>query len=138
MKTRTKTILFFTALIFVISLQFFLKTEVYAETGEYNTGILPQHVIDDSVNIDDPQLEDLTLLALSVARFLIALVGGFTMLMICYGGFQYIISFTQGSEEGGTKAKSTIFHAIVGLIVVMGSYLMVTMFQSAMTSSSFN
>jgi hypothetical protein len=95
-------------------------------------------VIDDTVNISDPQMEDLTFLVLSIIRFLTGFAGGVIIVMIVYGGFQHITGYMTGDEEGYNNAKATFIHAITGLIVILTSYLIVTMFQSAITSTSFN
>jgi len=128
-------------IIFSFSLMFSvitIQSPVYAKQPDYIAD-QPDYptLIDETVNISDPQLSDITKLVLSMIRYMIGLSGGVIIAILCYGGFQYITAYMQGGEEAGTKAKSTIMHAIVGLIIILGSYLMVTMYQSALTSQNF-
>jgi len=122
--------------IFLISIAVFVSnTKALAQetTPDYPT------VIDKEagINIEDPSMDDIVILGLSIARFLTGLAGGVTIAMLCYGGFMLIASYMDGSEDGVGSAKTTIFNAVVGLIVILTSYLIVTMFQSALSSKSF-
>ncbi len=47
------------------------------------------------------------------------------VIYIIYGAVLYIISATTGSEEGLTKARATATDAIIGLIIVMLTFVIV-------------
>jgi hypothetical protein len=121
-----------------ISMFLVLNTHVHAQNLDIKESTSYPTVIDSTVNLEDPQIKDVTLLILSVIRFMIGFAGGFTILMLVYAGFQYTSGYMTGSEDGSNEGKSTMFHAIIGLILILTSYLIVTMFQSALTSSTFN
>ena len=90
-------------------------------------------IVDETVNLDDPTLSDVGLLILSVTRFAVAIIGGVIILIIMYGGFQYGLGFFQGKEEN-EEALNTIKHAVIGLVIVLTAYIIVTFVQSALTT----
>lgn len=47
------------------------------------------------------------------------------VIYIIYGATLYIISATSGSEEGISKARSTVTDAIIGLVIVMLTFIIV-------------
>lgn len=55
---------------------------------------------------------------------LIYLVGALSVIMIVYGGVQYIIS--AGNQDKLRLAKSTIMYAVVGLVVALLAYAIVS------------
>lgn len=60
-------------------------------------------------------------------RFAIALIGmtgGFALLMIVIGGVRYVTSY--GNDEAAGKGKTQIIYGIVGMIVALLSYTIVT------------
>jgi len=65
----------------------------------------------------DSVLSDLIGLIISVA---LSLVGVIFLVLMIYSGYNWMTA--QGEEEKVTKAKETITRAIIGLIVVIGSY----------------
>ncbi len=59
-----------------------------------------------------------------IASYLLGLVGGLALLFIIIGGFTYM---TSGDDlEKLAKAKRTILYAIVGLVLSLLSYVMVS------------
>ncbi|MFH1233208.1 MAG: hypothetical protein V1649_00975 [Patescibacteria group bacterium] len=50
----------------------------------------------------------------------LAFVGIVFLILMIYGGLVWM--FAQGNEQEVTKAKSLIFSAIIGLIIVLGAY----------------
>ncbi len=55
-----------------------------------------------------------------VVAILLSLLGIIFFLLIFYSGLTWMLS--RGNSDGTTKAKDTLEAAVVGLIVVMGSY----------------
>ena len=51
-------------------------------------------------------------------------VGAVSVIMIVVGGFRYAIS--NGDQSAMTSAKNTIFYAIVGLVVAIAAYAIVS------------
>ena len=59
----------------------------------------------------------------NIVNTMLFLVGVLSVIMIIYGGIQYVISV--GDSGKVAKAKTTIIYAIVGLIVAILSYAIV-------------
>jgi len=68
---------------------------------------------------------DLPTIIGGVVGAVLALVGVVFFLLILYAGFNWMMA--QGQEEKITKAKETIFSAVLGLIVVLGAYAITTL-----------
>ncbi len=60
----------------------------------------------------------------SVLSFVFALAGIIALLMISIAAFRYVIS--RGDPENTKKAKNTILYAVVGLVIAMSGYGIVT------------
>jgi hypothetical protein len=63
-------------------------------------------------------------LGISVATYILGIVGALTLLMFVYGGVTMIIS--GGSADKVKKGKDIIIGSGVGLMIVFGSYLIVS------------
>ncbi len=71
----------------------------------------------------DYKVNDFIVLAANVARWILGIVGSLTLVMFVYGGILFLIS--AGSSDKVSQAKKIITAAVVGLIIVFGSYLIV-------------
>lgn len=58
-----------------------------------------------------------------IVNIILYIVGAIALLMLVYGGFMYIIS--GGNEDTIEKAKKILTYAIVGVVVVIISYVVV-------------
>lgn len=65
-----------------------------------------------------------TSLLAAVTNTLIFIVGGISVIMIIVGGIRYVIS--AGNATQITAAKTTILYAIVGLVISIAAYAIVT------------
>jgi hypothetical protein len=72
-------------------------------------------------------------LANLVVNFLLGIVGIVSLAFIIIGGFRYITS--QGDEEAAAAGKKTLTNAIIGLIVVVLSYIIVVVTINALGGS---
>lgn len=80
-------------------------------------------VIDTSeVNIPKPALNDSALQ--EVLSIIFALIGGISLLFIIYGGIRLIMS--QGNPDAFNKARNIILYAIVGLVISVSAFSIVT------------
>jgi hypothetical protein len=67
----------------------------------------------------------------AIARFLIGLVGVVSLFYLILGGFQYM---TAGMNSDLSKSGlKTIQHSIIGLIIVILSYIIVTVVVNSLT-----
>lgn len=67
---------------------------------------------------------DLLSLIEKITNAILGLVGVVAVLFLIIGGFQYIVS--AGNPEAIEKAKNTILYAIIGIVVCLLSYAVVS------------
>lgn len=60
----------------------------------------------------------------NVLGVVFALAGGIAVAFIIFGGIKYITS--QGDAADVAKAKNTILYSIIGLVVVVSSYFLIS------------
>jgi hypothetical protein len=70
----------------------------------------------------------------TISEILIFLVGAVSVIMLIWGGLQYVIS--AGDSKRVESAKSTILYAIIGIVVAILAYAVVGFVTSSLTSSS--
>ena len=75
-------------------------------------------------NLKDPKLSDVPFLILWIIEFFVGLSGIVAVFYLIYGGFQYFYELRHPGGEAST-AKQTIYHAILGLVIVMMSYIFI-------------
>lgn len=69
-------------------------------------------------------------IVLNVTEILLHAIGYLTVGFIIYGGFKYLLS--AGSADGITKAKTTIFNAVIGLVLSILSIAIVNLISGAL------
>jgi hypothetical protein len=80
------------------------------------------------MNNDPAQLSDLEFVFDNVVRTLLSLGGVLFFLMLLSGGFKYL---TSGGDPKATEgAQKTLTYAIGGLVLLAGSYMILTIIQS--------
>lgn len=62
-------------------------------------------------------------IAAKAIGFLLGIAGGIAFILLIVGGVQYMIA--GGDEKALTTAKSTITSAVLGLLVILGSFLII-------------
>lgn len=84
------------------------------------------------------ELNDLVRLGLRVAQIIFGVVGSLALLMFVYGGVAMLIS--AGNSEKVSSAKKILTAAVIGLVIVFGSYLIVEFVLNALgfTGSSWS
>ncbi|HEX9503061.1 MAG TPA: hypothetical protein VF974_01930 [Patescibacteria group bacterium] len=65
-----------------------------------------------------------------VINILIAIAGIIAVLFLIYGGLQYITS--GGNEEVAESAKKTIQNSIIGLVIIILSFTIITVIANAL------
>lgn len=73
-------------------------------------------------------------LIVGVIKFLLAILLALTVLMIVIGGFMFVTS--AGNEDRAKSGRKTITYAIIGLIVVILSWMIVNVVERAVSSGS--
>lgn len=77
----------------------------------------------DGSNCGDYDLNSFIQLAINISRWILGIVGSLTLVMFIYGGFTFLIS--AGSSTKTEEAKKIIVAAIVGLLIVLASFLII-------------
>jgi len=67
-----------------------------------------------------------------VVNWILAVAGGLALIILIWGGVKYILS--TGDKERTESAKKTILYAIIGLIVISGSYFLVAVGSNILTN----
>ena len=70
----------------------------------------------------------------TVINWLLAIAFGLAVLFLIIGGFWYITS--AGNEETAEKGKSTAINAIIGIIVIILSYVIINVVSGMVSNSS--
>lgn len=81
-------------------------------------------------NCGNYELNDFIILAINISRWILGIVGSLTLLMFIYGGFTFLIS--AGSNEKIGEAKKIITAAVIGLLIVLSSFLIIKFVLSSM------
>ena len=109
----------------------FLKIKK-GETGKKMAGFLlaqasswqttPGNVVDDV-----PTLYGLEGIVSNILNIGVAVVGLILLFMLIKGGFAYITS--GGDKEQTAKAKNTLTYGVIGLLVVLGAWLIIRLIE---------
>ena len=59
-----------------------------------------------------------------IIQILLYIAGGVAVLFVIIGGFQYILS--AGNAETATKGKKTVINAIIGIVLIILSYMVIS------------
>lgn len=70
----------------------------------------------------------------NILRFILAIAFIVAVIFLVVGGFRYIVS--QGNEEAVEKAKSTITSAIIGIVVIVLAWIILTIIVNLTQSGS--
>ncbi|HTW96761.1 MAG TPA: pilin [Candidatus Methylomirabilis sp.] len=74
-------------------------------------------------NCGNYTLDDFVALAITIAKWILGVVGAVALLFLVYGGFTLILS--GGNEDRVRQGKEILTGAIIGLIIVFTAYLII-------------
>ncbi len=80
------------------------------------------------------QNTDLAGIIIKILDFLLGIAFLIAVLMLVLGGFRYITS--AGNEETAGKGKKTIFNALIGIAIVILSYVIVQVVNKTLSSAA--
>jgi len=80
----------------------------------------------------DCHLSDIPFFIQYIASYLVGIAGTISVVMVMWGGYQWIMGGV--SEDQKSKAKKTLFYAIIGLIITLLSWVIVNVIQINITS----
>lgn len=81
--------------------------------------------------VQECNLEDAFQFVVNISTVIVALTGSAALLMFAYGGVMFILA--AGQAERISKAKEILKAAVIGLIIILLSWVMVNMIISALT-----
>lgn len=70
----------------------------------------------------------------TVINWVLGITFGIAVLFLIVGGFWYITS--AGNEETATKGKSTVINAIIGIVIIILSYVIINVVANLVGSNS--
>ena len=70
----------------------------------------------------------------TIINWLLGIAFGIAVLFLIIGGFWYITS--AGNEETAEKGKNTAINAIIGIIIIIMSYVIVNVVSNLLTSGN--
>lgn len=85
-------------------------TQLYLLASIVDTSGLPNHSPSGTLN--------------TVLNIVFSITASISLLMIVIGGLRYILA--KGDPNGTAQAKNTIIYAVVGLVITMAAYSIVT------------
>ena len=74
-------------------------------------------------------------LIVSVIQLMLLFAGIIAVLFIIIGGYYYITA--QGNEEQSEKGRKTLVNAIIGIILIILSYTIITVLQNTISGPGF-
>lgn len=87
-------------------------------TGEKNNG-------------NECGIEDMIQVAINIAAIIVGLSGSILLLMFTYGGIMFILA--AGNQERVQKAKQILTTAVIGLVIILGAWVMINFIINALT-----
>ncbi len=76
---------------------------------------------------DVPTIYGLEAMVANILNIIIGLAGVVLLLMLVGGGFGYLTS--GGDKEKAAKAKNTLTYAVLGLLVILGAWLIIRLIE---------
>jgi hypothetical protein len=71
-------------------------------------------VLTNPIGGDNMKIEELII---KIVKYLVGVLGIIALVMVVYGGFQYI--YSAGNSDRLQKARDTIIYAIIGMVIVI-------------------
>jgi len=123
-------------IIFIFLFSSFLTVNISSAAG-----ILPTPSVDKcpkgyTGNCGGYTLNDFVQLGVNVAQWILGIVGSLALLFFIYGGIMMIIS--SGKSEMVQKAKTILTNAVIGLIIVFGSWMIINFTVQVLTGGQVN
>lgn len=89
-------------------------------------------ILGKTINTDS--LDGFVKIAIAVAAWILGITGSLALLFFIYGGFMFLIS--AGSSERVQKAKQIIIGAVIGVVIVLTSFLIIDFIITSLTGSN--
>jgi len=122
---------------------FFSIQKTWAQIGPDLDGVIPSGNSSDAslnalarrVETGNLEVKDVLFFIVKLIDLVSALAGTFCVIMLLYGGFQYMMS---GLNDDKESAKKTIRYALIGLAVTFLAYLIINLIFSQFTGQGMS
>ena len=91
-------------------------------------------ILGKTINTDS--LDGFVKIAIAIAAWILGITGSLALLFFIYGGFMFLIS--AGSSERVQKAKQIIIGAVVGVVIVLTSFLIINFVLTSLGADQFD
>lgn len=95
-------------------------------------GILPDCAISKQIGKDLCNLCDIIQTGINIFRWILGILGGAALLLFVWHGFGWITS--GGNKEKIEASKKALAHTVIGLAIVLGSWMIVNIVISLLTT----
>ncbi len=110
----------------------FLPAMVFAQTSAVGQGLTGIGGLRDLFGIGGLSQEpDLPHLIYDVIKLMLLFAGAIAVLFIIIGGYYYITA--SGNEEQSEKGKKTLINAIIGIVIIILAYTIITVIENTIT-----
>lgn len=80
------------------------------------------------------ELNDFVALGIEVTQFIFGIVGALALIMFIIGGFFWLSA--AGSADRVKRGRETMVHAVIGLVIVFGAWVLVNTILAALTGQT--
>jgi hypothetical protein len=126
-----------------IYIPFLFVQNIFAQSSTDLDGIIPSgdsddqalNALSDRVELGSLEIKDVLFFIVKLIDLVSALAGTLCVIMLLYGGFQYMMS---GLNDDKESAKKTLRYAIIGLIVSFLAYLIINLIFAQFTGEGMS
>ena len=101
---------------------------VYAQTTQ--STLTPDN--NSCMKTGDCHLSDIPFFIQYIASYLVGIAGTISVVMVMWGGYQWIMGGVSEDQKG--KGKKTLTYAVIGLIITLLSWVIINVIQVNVTS----
>lgn len=134
-KNYRKSLLFcFFAFLLFFTLISYTRAQTIIEGKDCKSVQCTGSASDDQYCCGNYQLDDFVKIAIKISAWILSITGSLALLFFIYGGFMFLIS--AGSSERVQKAKQIIIGAVIGVVIVLTSFLIINFIITSLTGSN--
>jgi hypothetical protein len=115
------------AVVFLMLLAMVAPSLVFAQPDDYFQGVDPN-----TINLPDTTTTEPVAIVTNIINMLLGLLGLLAVIIVLIGGFKWMTA--GGSEEKVEAAKKTIKYGVIGLAIILLSYVIVRIVINAVWS----
>ncbi|NMC51113.1 hypothetical protein GYA54_00055 [Candidatus Kuenenbacteria bacterium] len=115
---KNKKIIFLAAVVFLFFVVV-IFSDLKAALAEEGFGSMSGYLNDIATNVDLKKASVPTMIG-KIIYGILGLLGVFSLLLVIYAGLKWMLA--DGNEETVSQSKKIILYAIIGVLIIMGSY----------------